>query len=107
LSLRRGTALWKAATRPVKTMTWRQVGTAQLRRNEAWDCSWRSLFSWRLNEPSTESQSIPRNVKLVVGMMLDFFQLMRNPASIRIERARWRLARQMWNEVPRTKMLSR
>jgi hypothetical protein len=61
---------------------------AQLRRDEAWEWSWRSLFSGRLNEPSTESQSIPRNVKLVVGMMLDFSQLMRNSASIRIERAR-------------------
>jgi hypothetical protein len=37
---------------------------------------------------STESQSIPRNAKLVVGMRLDFSQFMMKPASMRIERAR-------------------
>jgi hypothetical protein len=61
----------------------------------------------RLKAPSTESQSIPRNVKLVVGMRLDFSQLMMKPASISRERAFCRLSMQTWKVDPRTKMLSR
>jgi hypothetical protein len=46
--------------------------------------------------PLTESQIIPRKVKLVVGTKLDFSQLMTNPASISSERALIKLAMQLW-----------
>jgi hypothetical protein len=64
-------------------------------------------LSWgRLKAPSIESQSIPRKVKLVVGIRLDFSQLMK-PAFINNERTSCRLERQIWNMDPKTKMSSR
>jgi hypothetical protein len=65
-------------------------------------------LSWgRLSAPWTESQSIPRKVKLVVGTRLDFSQFMMKPAFIKRERASCILAKQIWNEEPKTKMSSR
>jgi hypothetical protein len=65
-------------------------------------------LSWgRLKVPSTESQSIPRKVKLVVEMRLDFSQLMMKPAFINNKRASCRLKMQIWNVDPKTKMSSR
>jgi hypothetical protein len=65
------------------------------------------LFWGRLKAPSTESQSIPRKVKLVMGMRLDFSQLMMKPAYISSERAFCRLFMQTWKVDPKIKMSSR
>jgi hypothetical protein len=68
----------------------------------------RCSLSWgRLKVPSTESESLPRKVKLVVGMRLDFSQLMMKPAFINKERATCRLDKEIWNMDPKTKMSSR
>jgi hypothetical protein len=65
------------------------------------------LVLGRLKALSTESQSIPRKVKLVMGMRLDFSQLMMKPTFINSERASCRLDKQIWKEDPKTKMSSR
>ena len=46
--------------------------------------------------PPTESQSILKKRKMVVGMRLDFSQSMRNPAFIRLERDSCVLGKQNW-----------
>jgi hypothetical protein len=46
--------------------------------------------------PPTESQSILKKRKIVVGKRLDFSQSMKNPAFIRLERDSCVLEKQNW-----------